>query len=90
MNLSPNVLEFIRIFAYPVGAVGVLFLVSRFPKLHLTLLSTAFYFLMWTGLLFVQLLEPDSYRVVANAVSTPGLILIVASIWSNVFMLRKE
>lgn len=90
MDLSPNILELIRIFAYPVGAVGILFMVSRFPKLHPTLLALAFYFMMWTGLLFVQLSHPEHYRAVSNAVSTPGLVFIVLAIWVNVFMLRKE
>jgi predicted membrane protein len=82
--------ELARILAYPLGAGGLFYLATVFPKVRPTLYAITFYFLMWTALLFVQMLNTDDYRTIANIVSTPALVIIVLSIWFNIWTTRKE
>lgn len=85
-----HVLEVLRIFCYAVGALLLLHLAVVFPKLRIIFISFSLYFLMWFSLLFVQINDPDSYRVVANIVSTPGLAIVVLMIFVNLWKTRKE
>ncbi len=85
-----HTLEILRIFCYAVGSLMLIHLAVVFPKLRIVLTAFSLYFLMWFILLFVQINAPDSYREIANLVSTPGLFVVVGMIFINLWATRKE
>jgi hypothetical protein len=83
-------LEFIRILAYVFGISGLITIGVILKKIQILTNTIALYFAMWAILLMVQITNPDQYREISNLVSTPSLVIMVLSIFLNLWIIRKE
>ena len=88
--MNNELYELFRILVYPFGAAGLLYMGVIIRKAFLSFAALAAYFIMWGGLLVVQAINADSYRYIANLISTPVLGVIVFVIFFNIYQVRKE
>lgn len=88
--MTNDLYELFRVLVYPFGTAGLLYLSQLKARTPLSLRAGAVYFIMWAGLLVYLRIDPLGYRWISNLISTPVLFAVVAVIWLELWMLRRE